>query len=82
MRPGFAVLGAYPVLDIVEATDDGLPSLIKAVELSGYFDSGMHGWRGWGNDITCTVVWDGDEPVVEPLDAHGNPRGVRLFGTL
>lgn len=82
VRPGYAVLGAYPVLDILETADDGLPSLIKAVELSGYFDSGMHGWRAWGTDITCAVAWDGDDPIVEPLDADGNPRSVQRFGTL
>ncbi|WP_280420892.1 hypothetical protein [Nocardia carnea] len=82
VRPGFAVLGDYPVLDIIETTDDGLPSLINAVELFGCFDHSMHGWRAWGTDIQCAVTWDGGDPTVEPLDIDGNPRDVPLFGTL
>ncbi|MEV4123988.1 hypothetical protein [Nocardia sp. NPDC049707] len=82
VRPGFALLGDYPVLDIVETNDDGLPSRIKAVELSGFFDGSMHGWRAWGTDIECAVTWDDDNPIVEPLDTHGNPREVPRFGTL
>lgn len=82
VRPGFALLGGYPVLDILETTQDGVPSLVKAVELSGYFDYGMHGWRAWGTDIECAVSWESGDPVVEPLDADGNPRDVPRFATL
>ena len=82
VRPGFAVLGGYPVLDVVDTTDDGLPSLIKAVELSGLFDNRRHGWRAWGRDILCAVSWDGGDPVVAPLDEDGNPRQIPVFGTL
>ncbi|MET8428783.1 hypothetical protein [Nocardia sp. NPDC004860] len=50
---------------------DRLPSLIKAVELSGYVDSSMHGRRAWGTDIQCAVSWDDGDPLVDPLDMDG-----------
>lgn len=82
VRPGYALLGGYPVLDIVAETDDGLPAGIKAMELYGYFDSGIHGWRAWGSDILCAVEWSDGTPTVRPLNTDGEPRQVPVYGTL
>ena len=65
-RPGFAVLGGFPVLEILATSPEvgGRPIRVKAVSLYAYFDPHIHGWRAWSRDVTCAVDWSGAEPVL------------------
>jgi hypothetical protein len=66
VRAGFAVLGGYPVLEILATSpdDDGRPVQVKAVSLHTCFDGSLHGWRAWSSDVTCAVDWSGAEPAL------------------
>jgi hypothetical protein len=66
VRPGLAVLGGFPVLEILATSPDEprRPVLVKAVSLYACFDSSIHGWRAGSRDVTCAVDWSGVDPVL------------------
>jgi hypothetical protein len=57
---GHAVLGGYPVLQILERDADGQPSEISVAVIIAHFDPRMHGWRAWGQAGTRHVTWAAD----------------------
>lgn len=59
-RRGHAVLGGYPVLQVLERDADGQPSEISVAVIIAHFDSRMHGWRAWGQAGTRDVTWAAD----------------------
>ena len=59
-RRGHAVLGGYPVLQVLERDADGQPSEISVAVIIAHFDYGMHGWRAWGQAGTRDVTWAAD----------------------
>jgi len=66
VRPGFAVLDGFPVLEILATSPEerGRPIRVKAVSLYAYFDCHIHGWRAGSRDVTCAVDWSGSDPVL------------------
>jgi hypothetical protein len=59
-RRGHAVLGGYPVLQVLERDADGQPSEISVAVIIAHFDPRMHGWRAWGQAGTRDVTWAAD----------------------
>jgi hypothetical protein len=57
---GHAVLGGYPVLQVLERDADGQPSEISVAVIIAHFDPRMHGWRAWGQAGTRDVTWAAD----------------------
>ena len=45
MHRGWAVLGGYPVLQILGYDSARRPSRVLAVAITAHYDSRMHGWR-------------------------------------
>jgi len=66
VRPGFAILDGFPVLQVLATSPEepGRPIQVKAVSLYACFDCRIHGWRAWSRDVTCAVDWSGAEPVL------------------
>jgi hypothetical protein len=57
---GHAVLGGYPVLQVLERDADGRPSEISVAVIIAHFDPRLHGWRAWGQAGTRDVTWAAD----------------------
>ncbi|MQS17644.1 hypothetical protein F7Q99_37015 [Streptomyces kaniharaensis] len=79
---GYAVIAGHPVTSVLEEDADGRPTRIQTVDLTGYFDSSLHGWRAWARDSIRTVDWsDPDQPHLaqpagDPGTHHEPPAAV------
>lgn len=56
VRPGHAVIGGFPVLQITERDPEGRPAKILAVAVGGMYDTSIHGWRAYGFARRCGVA--------------------------
>jgi hypothetical protein len=60
---GLAVIDGLPVSAVLAWDGEHRPAEVLTVELTGYFDVGIHGWRAWSRDVVRAVDWsDSDRP--------------------
>lgn len=60
VNKGWAVLGGYPVLEVTEHDDEGLPARVLVVVTIANYDGRMHGWRASGFAVARSVEWTPD----------------------
>jgi hypothetical protein len=49
------VIDGLPVAAVLDEDTDGGPTRIQTVDLTGYFDASLDGWRTWAPDSIPTV---------------------------
>jgi hypothetical protein len=60
VRPGYAVIDAHPVLQILAYDRQGRPAQILTVVVGGGYDPHNHGWRAHGAAVRRGVTWAAD----------------------
>ncbi|MFF2147779.1 hypothetical protein [Kitasatospora sp. NPDC058190] len=63
VHAGHAVIDGLPGTVVLDWDDRHRPEEGLTVELTGYFDVSIHGWRAWSRDVVRAVDWsDSDRP--------------------
>ncbi|MGW0844238.1 hypothetical protein ACWD26_29685 [Streptomyces sp. NPDC002787] len=63
--PGWALIADHPVIDVLAWDSLRRPARIKSVRLHSYFDSSIHGWRSWADNVEYDIDWnDPERPVL------------------
>ncbi|MET8624653.1 hypothetical protein ABZW30_13005 [Kitasatospora sp. NPDC004669] len=57
VHTGFAVIDGLPVTAVLDWDGQHRPTQVLTVELTGYFDASLHGWRAWSRDVVRAVDW-------------------------
>ncbi|MFF4550805.1 hypothetical protein [Streptomyces sp. NPDC001435] len=53
------------MVDVLAWDTQRRPIKIKSVSLYSFFDSSIHGWRSWANNVEYDVDWsDPERPVL------------------
>jgi hypothetical protein len=77
--PGWAIVADHPVVDVLAWDAQRRPAKIKSVNLSSFFDSSIHGWRSWADNVEYDVDWSDPErpvlrdPALEPTEPAARP---------
>lgn len=86
--PGWALVADCPVVDVLAWDAQRRPSKIKSVSLDSYFDSTIHGWRSWADNVEYDVDWSEPErpalrdPALDPAEraVRQGPAGTAAQG--
>lgn len=63
--PGWAFVADCPVVDVLAWDAQRRPVEIKSFSLYSFFDSTIHGWRSWADNVEYGVDWsDPERPVL------------------
>ncbi|MFF5019545.1 hypothetical protein [Streptomyces sp. NPDC001165] len=76
--PGWALVADRPVIDVLAWDAQRRPTAIKSVSLYSFFDSSIHGWRSWADNVEYDVDWsDSERPVLRAPALELADRPVR-----